>query len=62
MRHHKVSSPFITIAIVNHSGINMSYVLVTKFAMLPGLVVQSTDAPGLCDGLIWPKTGYASIV
>jgi hypothetical protein len=28
----------------------------------PGLVVQSTDAPGLCDGLIWPKIGYASIV
>lgn len=37
MRHHSVSSPFITIAIVNHSGINMSYVLVMKFAMLPGL-------------------------
>lgn len=41
MRHHSVSSPFITIAIVNHSGINMSYVLVMKFAMLPGLVVQN---------------------
>lgn len=41
MRHHSVSSPFITIAIVNHSGINMSHVLVMKFAMLPGLVVQN---------------------
>jgi len=28
----------------------------------PGLVVQSTDAPRLFDGLIWPKTGCASIV
>jgi len=28
----------------------------------PGLVVQHADARGLCDGSIWPKTGYASIV
>jgi len=24
--------------------------------------VSARDAPGLCDGLIWPKTGCASIV
>ena len=28
----------------------------------PGIVVQHADAPGLIDGLIWPKTGCASIV
>jgi len=26
------------------------------------IVVQHADAPGLFDGLIWPKTGFASIV
>jgi hypothetical protein len=28
----------------------------------PDIVVQHADARGLFDGLIWPKTGYASIV
>jgi hypothetical protein len=28
----------------------------------PAIVVQHADAPGLFDGLIWPKTGCASIV
>jgi hypothetical protein len=28
----------------------------------PQIVVQHADARGLFDGLIWPKTGCASIV
>ncbi|MBB1093256.1 hypothetical protein HUU61_18440 [Rhodopseudomonas palustris] len=28
----------------------------------PDIVVQHADARGLVDGLIWPKTGFASIV
>jgi hypothetical protein len=28
----------------------------------PEIVVQHADARGLGDGLIWPKTGFASIV
>src|ERR1700740_1099958 len=28
----------------------------------PEIAVQHADARGLCDGLIWPKTGFASIV
>jgi hypothetical protein len=28
----------------------------------PQVVVQHADARGLVDGLIWPKTGCASIV
>jgi hypothetical protein len=28
----------------------------------PEIVVQHADARGLFDGLIWPKTGFASIV
>ncbi|RTE91002.1 hypothetical protein D6B98_23540 [Bradyrhizobium sp. LVM 105] len=28
----------------------------------PEIVVQHADARGLVDGLIWPKTGFASIV
>ena len=31
-------------------------------AIVSRIVVQHADARGLCDGLIWPKTGYASIV
>ena len=33
-----------------------------KSTIFSGLVVQHADAPGLCDGSIWPKTGCASIV
>jgi hypothetical protein len=28
----------------------------------PVIAVQHADARGLFDGLIWPKTGFASIV
>jgi hypothetical protein len=28
----------------------------------PKVAVQHADARGLFDGLIWPKTGFASIV
>jgi hypothetical protein len=28
----------------------------------PEVAVQHADARGLIDGLIWPKTGFASIV
>ncbi|RZN12371.1 hypothetical protein CWO91_04575 [Bradyrhizobium genosp. SA-3] len=28
----------------------------------PEIAVQHADARGLFDGLIWPKTGFASIV
>ncbi|MEY9123330.1 hypothetical protein ABIA06_006689 [Bradyrhizobium yuanmingense] len=28
----------------------------------PEIAVQHADARGLVDGLIWPKTGFASIV
>jgi hypothetical protein len=28
----------------------------------PEIVAQHADARGLVDGLIWPKTGFASIV
>ncbi|MBV8746471.1 MAG: hypothetical protein JO134_15650 [Xanthobacteraceae bacterium] len=35
----------------------------TKIAtLLRKIVVQHADARGLVDGLIWPKTGFASIV
>ncbi|WP_407193787.1 hypothetical protein [Bradyrhizobium sp. STM 3566] len=30
--------------------------------LLRKIVVQHADARGLVDGLIWPKTGFASIV
>ncbi|WP_407187692.1 hypothetical protein [Bradyrhizobium centrosematis] len=30
--------------------------------LLRKVVVQHADARGLVDGLIWPKTGFASIV
>ncbi|MBB4427933.1 hypothetical protein GGD66_006519 [Bradyrhizobium sp. CIR48] len=47
------------------SALNRSDLLFIKTeiaTLLRKIVVQHADARGLVDGLIWPKTGFASIV
>ncbi|WP_230646904.1 hypothetical protein [Bradyrhizobium sp. Leaf401] len=51
--------------IVSLSALNGSDLLFIKTeiaTLLRKIVVQHADARGLVDGLIWPKTGFASIV
>ncbi|WFU39191.1 hypothetical protein QA640_33170 [Bradyrhizobium sp. CB82] len=51
--------------IVSLSALNRSDLLFIKAEIShasPEIVVQHADARGLVDGLIWPKTGFASIV
>jgi hypothetical protein len=51
--------------IVSLSALNRSGLLFIKTeiaTLLLKIAVQHADARGLVDGLIWPKTGYASIV
>ncbi|WP_271540621.1 hypothetical protein [Bradyrhizobium sp. CCBAU 45321] len=51
--------------IVSPSALNRSDLLFIKTeiaTLLRKIVVQHADARGLVDGLIWPKTGSASIV
>jgi len=51
--------------IVSLSALNRSGPLFIQTEMatfLQEIVVQHADARGLVDGLIWPKTGFASIV
>ncbi|MCK1289258.1 MULTISPECIES: hypothetical protein [unclassified Bradyrhizobium] len=51
--------------IVSLSALNRSDLLFIKTeiaTLLRKIVVQHADAHGLVDGLIWPKTGFASIV
>jgi len=51
--------------IVSPSAPNRSDLLFIKTEIatpLRKIVVQHADARGLVDGLIWPKTGFASIV
>ncbi|MDF0492714.1 hypothetical protein [Bradyrhizobium yuanmingense] len=50
--------------IVSLSALNRFGLLSVKTEMatlLRKIVVQHADARGLVDGLIWPKTGFASI-
>ncbi|MGY3235603.1 MULTISPECIES: hypothetical protein [unclassified Bradyrhizobium] len=51
--------------IVSLSPLKRSDLLFVKTeiaTLLRKIVVQHADAHGLVDGLIWPKTGFASIV
>ena len=51
--------------IVSLSPLNRFDLLFVKTeiaTLLRKIVVQHADARGLVDGLIWPKTGFASIV
>ena len=51
--------------IVSFSTLNRSHLLFATTEIRqssPDIMVQHADARGLFDGLIWPKTGYASIV
>ncbi|MGX4770456.1 hypothetical protein ACWAUC_11730 [Bradyrhizobium guangdongense] len=51
--------------IVSLSPLNRSDLLFIKTdvaTLLREIVAQHADARGLVDGLIWPKTGFASIV